>query len=177
MKITILSQYFHPEQFLISQLAVDLKKKGHEVNVLTGLPNYPKGQFLNGYSFWKGPYFETYEGVPVYRTPIIPRGKGFLQLALNYASFIFSATSSLFRLPKADVYFVYAISPLMSAIPALVFRLFNRTPVVIWLQDLWPESLNAVGAFEKSSFVYKTIGKVVRWIYQNTDFILIQLIF
>jgi len=175
MKITILSQYFYPEQFLISQLASELKNKGHDVHVLTGLPNYPKGEFFQGYSFWKGPFFEYYnKDVPVYRTPILPRGKGFFRLSLNYLSFILSAFISTFRIPKSDIYLVYATSPITSAIPAIIHKFFSKTPVVIWLQDLWPESLSAILGIQKETLLYKVVEYLVRWIYKNTDYIFIQ---
>ena len=50
MKILIISQYFYPENFRINDLAVELKKRGHIITILTGLPNYPKGEYFEGYS-------------------------------------------------------------------------------------------------------------------------------
>ncbi|MFR1758078.1 MAG: hypothetical protein ACLSWA_14530 [Thomasclavelia spiroformis] len=51
MKILIVSQYFYPENFRINDLALELKKRGNEVDVLTGKPNYPQGEYYDGYSF------------------------------------------------------------------------------------------------------------------------------
>ena len=91
MKILVVTQYFWPENFRINDLVLGLKEKGHEVKVLTGVPNYPGGQFFSGYNF-SGPLFESYEDIPVFRVPLIPRGNGSrIRLVLNYISFVFFA--------------------------------------------------------------------------------------
>ena len=53
MRILIITQYFWPENFKINSLSLELKNNGHDVTILTGLPNYPIGKILVGYSFWK----------------------------------------------------------------------------------------------------------------------------
>ena len=72
MKILIISQYFWPENFKINDLALGLKEKGHEVIVLTGIPNYPKGEFYGNYSFWKN-NDEEWNGIKISRSKIFPR--------------------------------------------------------------------------------------------------------
>ena len=74
MKILVVSQYFYPEEFKINDLVDTLVKKGHEVTVLTGKPNYPKGEYFDGYTF-KGVVYEEYKGAKVVRVPLIKRGK------------------------------------------------------------------------------------------------------
>ncbi|NIN33895.1 MAG: glycosyltransferase WbuB, partial [Gammaproteobacteria bacterium] len=89
MKLLIISQYFWPETFRINDLALDLRQRGHEVTVLTGVPNYPSGKIYDGYSLFTCGCSE-YSGVRVCHVPLLPRGKGRLwQLALNYLSFVF----------------------------------------------------------------------------------------
>jgi hypothetical protein len=73
MKMLIVCQYFWPEEFLVNDFAVGLRKRGHEVEVLTGLPNYPSGIFFEGYG-WNGPFRDCWNGISVRRVPIIPRG-------------------------------------------------------------------------------------------------------
>ena len=53
MKILVVSQHFYPENFRINDICFELAKKGHDVTVLTGLPNYPKGKVLKEYKWWK----------------------------------------------------------------------------------------------------------------------------
>ena len=146
MRILIVSQYFHPENFRVNQLATALRERGHDIVVLTGQPNYPGGRILPGYGSWRT-RTDTWNGIEIIRVPIFARraGRGW-QLALNYLSFAISAT--LFGLPRArgtfDACVAFCPSPITIAIPAIVQRWFRKTPVAIWLQDLWPESVLAV---------------------------------
>ena len=75
MKVLIVTQYFWPENFRINDLVLGLKARGHEVKILTGVPNYPVGRFFSGYKFF-GPLFEAYDDISVFRVPLIPRGNG-----------------------------------------------------------------------------------------------------
>ena len=91
MRILIISQYFYPENFRINDLCLGLKDKGHEVSVLTGKPNYPNGKFYDGYTFLNKRQ-DTYHGINVYRSNLIPRGSASgLRLLINYISFVFFA--------------------------------------------------------------------------------------
>ena len=84
MKILVLSQCFFPEEFKINELTEDLVKQGHDVTVLTGKPNYPKGKIYEGYKFW-GVQEEFYKGARVIRVPLIPRGNSSaIRLSINY---------------------------------------------------------------------------------------------
>jgi|GEM_PF-193974 len=174
LQIAIHSYVYYPEQFLITELAEELVRCGHRIQVYTGLPNYPEGKFFKGYSLLKGPYREFYRGVEVIRYPIAPRGKGFLLLAINYLSHVFSAILFSYRLKRADIHFVYAPSPITTAIPAIVRARWTGAKVCLWLQDIWPESVSAVGAASESSIIYRLIERIVRWIYGRLDLILIQ---
>ncbi|SNB45065.1 glycosyltransferase family 4 protein [Geobacter sp. DSM 9736] len=174
MKILVVSQYFWPESFLINNVAVGLVERGHQVTVLTGSPNYPKGRFFEGYGFFNAP--EEYQGVYVVRVPLIPRGRGAgVQLALNYLSFAASASIAgpLLCRGKFDQIFVFEPSPITVGIPALVMKSLKSASVLFWVQDLWPESLSATGALS-SKVVLGWVGKLVRAIYRRCDRILIQ---
>lgn len=176
MKLLIWSQHFWPENFGINQLAICLVKQGHEVTVLTGKPNYPNGQTYPGYST-VGINEELWEGMRIVRIPIMPRGKGMaFRLALNYLSFIVSGyvlAPFALRGMRFDAIFVYAISPLLQALPAIWMSWLKRAPLSIWVQDLWPESLRATG-FVRNVSVLKAVNRVVRHIYRRSDSILIQ---
>lgn len=175
VKILIVSQYFWPENFRINDLATELQQRGHEVTVLTGWPNYPEGKIYQDFSENRAKYAQ-FGAVRVVRVPLAPRGKGALRLALNYLSFVLSG-SLLGPLKligkKYDVIFVYEPSPITVGIPALVLKLFKKTPIVFWALDLWPESLSAVGVV-KSRKVLNAVGVMVRFIYRHCDLILAQ---
>jgi colanic acid biosynthesis glycosyl transferase WcaI len=84
VRILIVSQYFHPENFRVNQLVLALKEAGHSVVVLTGQPNYPSGRFFPGHGF-AGPARERPLGIEIIRVPLLPRGTGgAVRLFLNY---------------------------------------------------------------------------------------------
>ena len=175
MRILIVSQYFYPENFRVNQLATALHGSGHDIVVLTGQPNYPSGRVFPGYGAWRA-QTESWNGIEVIRVPIFARrtGRGW-QLALNYLSFALSGT--LFGLPRArgkfDACIAFCPSPITIAIPAIVQRMFRKTPVAIWLQDLWPESVIAVTR-TRSWIMKRGLAALVRWIYGRVDHIWIQ---
>ncbi|OHV39954.1 MULTISPECIES: glycosyltransferase family 4 protein [Pseudofrankia] len=143
MRVTIVSQYFWPERFRVNDLAVGLRERGHRVTVLTGQPGYPDREAFAGR---RRSAREWYEGVEVVRVPLASRGGGEpWRLALSHLSFAASASVlGAPRLPPSDVVLVYQISP-VTLVPALLLRQVRGTPVVLWVQDLWPWSQYATG--------------------------------
>ena len=91
MKILFVSQHYRPEPFRLSDICEDLVERGHEVTVLTGIPNYPEGKIYADYRN-KQNRRETIEGVTVFRSYTIPRGKSTLHRILNYFSFAISSS-------------------------------------------------------------------------------------
>ncbi|KAA0690848.1 glycosyltransferase WbuB [Halopseudomonas laoshanensis] len=175
LSILILTQYFWPENMRINDLVEGMVGKGHEVTVLTGVPNYPEGKTFPDFVANPGNFAE-YSGARVFRVPLIPRGSRSLTLALNYLSFFVSAsTIGAYKLrgQKFDAVFVYAVSPILAAIPALVIGKLKKAPTYVWVLDLWPETLSAVGVV-KSKKALAWVGRVVSWIYNRTDYILVQ---
>ena len=175
MKLLIVSQYFWPENFSINGVAKTLVEKGVEVDVLTCKPNYPGGKILFGYHAWKCQQ-ENHQGVCIHRLPFLPRGNSRWRLVLNYFSFIVSGVLFapwVLRKKKFDVIFVYAPSPILQAIPAIFLGWLKDCPVVLWVQDLWPESLSATG-YVQNRLVLKLVEYAVRFIYRHVDLLLVQ---
>jgi glycosyltransferase involved in cell wall biosynthesis len=175
MKILIVTQYFWPENFKITDLAIALKGLNHEVTVLTGKPNYPEGKFYKGYNFFNK-RAESFKGVEIIRTMMIRRGSGNgFRLFVNYFSFAFFASfASVFRIKKNyDIIFVFEPSPITVALPSIVYKKFSNAPIFLWVLDLWPESISAAGNIN-SVFIIKQIDNLVKRIYRNTDIILIS---
>ncbi len=171
----IVSQYYWPESFRINDVAKTLVEKGIEVEVLTGKPNYPRGIIFDGYRTW-GCQNETHNGIRINRIPLIPRNSGGLRLALNYLFFVLSGVFFapwLLRGRKFDVIVVHGMSPILQAIPAIFLGWIKGCAVVIWVQDLWPESLSATG-YVKNKFILKLVEQVVRFIYHRVDLLLVQ---
>jgi glycosyltransferase involved in cell wall biosynthesis len=175
LRVLIVSQYYWPESFRINDVAKTLVEKGIEVEVLTGKPNYPRGIIFDGYRAWSCQN-EMHDGIRINRIPFIPRNRGGLRLALNYLCFVLSGlffAPWLLRGRKFDVIFVYAPSPILQAIPAIFLGWLKGCPVVLWVQDLWPESLSATG-YVKNKFILKLVERVVRFIYRHVDLLLVQ---
>jgi colanic acid biosynthesis glycosyl transferase WcaI len=175
MRVLVISQYYWPESFRINDLTDELVKRGHQVTVLTGVPNYPSGSIFSEYENEPKAY-SSYKGVEIVRVPIVLRGQSEVQLALNYLSFIISGTFiGLFKLRKKrfDSIFVFEPSPITVGLPAIVFRYFKKAPIVFWVLDLWPDTLMAVGAF-RSKLILKLVGWLVSYIYKRCDLILGQ---
>lgn len=175
MNILVVTQYFWPENMRINDLVRDLSEKGHEVTVLTGQPNYPEGKVYEAYR--QSPAdFMSCAGAKVVRVPLVSRGNSSIRLILNYLSFFFLASTFgawKLRGKHYDSVFVYAVSPIMAAIPALVIGRLKRAPVFIWVLDLWPETLRAVGVV-KHPLLLKPVGAMVSWIYNRADYLLLQ---
>lgn len=175
MHILIVTQYFWPERFRINDIAVGLVKKGHQVTVLTGMPNYPQGKLFKGYSYFS-PKKESYCGVNILRVPVVTRGssKG-LRLVVNYLSFALSSCimMAFLDLHAPDLVLSYQTSPIFQALPAVLAKKIMRIPLVLYVQDLWPESLSAVGAV-KSTLVLGLVRRLVNWIYEQSSLILVQ---
>lgn len=174
MKILIVCQYFSPEPFRITEIANELYKRGHLVDVLTGIPNYPEGHFYKGYGITKN-YKELFNGVKIIRVPIIPRGNGnSIVLALNYISFAITGSlrALIFQKKSYDVILVYQLSPVMMAIPGVITSLHLCIPMVLYVADLWPESLSAVKG-TKSKVILKFVGWIVDQIYRKSKKILV----
>ncbi len=174
MRILILTQYFWPESFRINDIVLSLKERGHEVTVFTGKPNYPKGFFSEGYTFFNK-RVEYWNDIKVYRAPIIPRGKGKgIQLFVNYISFaIFASFRLLFIRNKFDKIFVYEPSPITIGVPGIVAKYKFKAPMYFWVQDLWPESISAAGGVKNKS-VLAILNLLTKFIYNHSKKVLVQ---
>jgi glycosyltransferase involved in cell wall biosynthesis len=176
VKILVSSQHFWPEDFRINDLVQALIERGLKVDVLTGKPNYPEGRYFPGYRSW-GCQREQWSGATVFRVPLAARGSGrALRLVINYLSFIGSGLMFapwLLRQRNYHVIFVYASSPLLQAIPAIFLAWLKQCPVIVWVQDLWPESLAATG-YVRNRLILAGVGRVVRFIYRHSDLLLVQ---
>jgi len=176
MKVLVVSQYFWPENFRINEVVGSLVEKGVEVDVLTGKPNYPEGDIFSGYRAW-GCVNESWSGATVFRVPLFPRGaRSPLRLAFNYFSFVVAGLVFgpwLLRKRRYDVVFVYGLSPILLAIPAVFLAWVKRRKLIVWVQDLWPESLSATG-YVRNRNALRVVEWVVRWIYRHTDLLLVQ---
>ena len=175
MKILIVTQYYYPENFKSNDLSFELQKRGHNVTVLTGLPNYPEGKIYEGY----GPFQnrnQVINDVKIIRSLLVPRGKGDgVRLFINYFSFAFFASIRAFLLnftQKFDAIIVHEPSPITQYYPAYLLNKLQKAPVYFWVMDLWPESLKTAGGIE-SNLILGIFRRMVINFYKNSKRILI----
>ena len=176
MRILIISQYFWPEYFRINDLAIELSKK-HEVEVLTGYPNYPEGKIYKDFLLNTKKYYKL-EKINIYRVPIYPRKSGSqIHLILNYLSYLLSATIFgffLLRKKKYDIVITFASSPITVALVGIFFTKLKNSKHIIWLLDLWPDVLRDLRIIKYNSIIYKIFYILVSYIYKKVDIILCQ---
>lgn len=177
MRVLIFTNHFFPENFKVNDVAFELTRRGYSVTVVSGIPNYPHGRFYPGYGFFSRTR-DSIKGVKVFRLPLIPRGNGgSIRLFLNYSSYLI--TSSLFSIYLAfkserfDVVFVHETSPVTIGVPAVIYRALRQTPVLFWVLDLWPESVEAASN-TRSRWLRWSLTSLVKSIYKRCDQILIS---
>lgn len=170
MRIIIISQYYYPEQFQINDIAPELVRRGHEVTVVCGIPNYPKGEIFEGY---ENHFEETIDGVKVIRCKNYPRGHNPLQLLRNYWSFVRESKKTVKELSSDyDVVLGYQLSPISSMEAALEFKKLYGKPVLFYTLDIWPVSAEAM-LHGKINPIYWWVKRVSKRIYQGADKILV----
>lgn len=170
-RILVVSQYFYPEQFRINDICCELAKLGHEVTVLTGIPNYPEGRFFKGYGLNKK-RCEMWNGVEIIRIPLISRGKSSIRLVLNYYSFVVSGWFwSHFVKRKFDVVFTFEVSPLTQALIGMWYSKRMGIKHILYVQDLWPENLEVVGEIH-NKVVLDHYAKMASKIYDSCSTVL-----
>lgn len=174
-KILFISQYFYPETFRGNDIAFHWAELGHEVHVVTGIPNYPVGKFYEGFGLFKKNK-EKVNGVKVTRLPIIPRGDNKLMLMLNYFSYLVVSWIYIFFhaiFHKYDCVFVQQLSPVTMSAAGVLYKKMRKTPLYTWVLDLWPESLTAAGNIN-NKYVLGFFNHFVKQEYKHSDKILIS---
>lgn len=176
MRVLIVTQYIYPEPFKSSELAFELCKRGYKVDVLTGIPNYPEGHYYKGYGLFHK-RIEVVQGVTFYRCLQTPRKllPGFLGQALNYISFVISATIwvlAYFMWKKYDAIITHEPSPITQIIPACILGDIRKVPVYSWIQDIWPDSLVSAGG-KIGKKLAPLLGCITNWVYRHSTKLLI----
>lgn len=173
MKILVICQYYKPEPFRVSDICEELVRHGHDVTVVTGIPNYPMGNVYDEYK-GKAKRDEVIEGVKVHRCFEIARKRGAVCRFLNYYSFMLSSSKYARKIPDSyDVVFVNQLSPVMMAKAGIEYKKKNGVPLVMYCLDLWPESLT-VGGIKKNGMLYGFFHRMSEKIYTQADRIFIS---
>lgn len=162
MRILILSQYYDPDPIpKPSEVADELKRRGHDVFVLCGLPNYPSGKLAPGYRL-RPLLREQRGGIPVFRIAEFPyHGASVVGRLVNYGSFLMSAIVVAFLVPRPQVIYVWH-PPLTNALAAWWVGIVHRVPFLLDVQDIWPDEGVLAGVIRE--------GRLVRFLRQLEKF-------
>lgn len=168
-RILVVTQHFWPENFRINDIVQGFLQDGIEVDVLCGLPNYPKGEWFDGYSE-HGPWEEHFGTAQVFRARELPRkGNTSLTIFLNYVSWPFFAAGTLGRLPgKYDAVFCFNTSPVLMCWPAILYAKKHHVPLTNYVLDIWPENLYSVLPV-KNKLLRGVAQGVSDWLYKQAD--------
>lgn len=167
--LTIFSKHFWPENFKINDIALKLKEKLN-IDVYTSKQNY------NNLNYKFNHNYKNFKGIKIKYFSIYNKTKdNFFDIFFEYFFYALYLTYKInFFLKKdADISLTFATSPIFQAIPAIYFSKLKKIPSIIWVQDLWPEVLEDTG-YVKNKYILKIIDKLVKLIYLNCDFILVQ---
>jgi colanic acid biosynthesis glycosyl transferase WcaI len=172
MRITILTQYFPPEiggpQTRLAALAAELKVLGHDVEVVTGIPNYPRGEFFAAYRS-RLYQRECAEGIVVHRVWLYPSMGGGFKRLVNYLSFAVTSVLGLLAANRADYIFVES-PPLFLSIPAAVIAFLRRSKVIFSVADLWPDAI-VQGGFMSKGLAFSCLEALERWSYRRATYV------
>ena len=177
MRILFITQYFAPETEIggirILEIASRLQAMGHEIAILTGLPNYPSGKLFGAYRrrAWRGTWTETINGLSVTRVPLIPsHDKNTLPRLLNYFSFLFASAARSVFMKRPDVV-VCTSPPLTIGLAAWIAAKRFGVPFLLEIRDLWPEAAIELGylrnpgvrkaAYALESFLYSRASRII----------------
>jgi colanic acid biosynthesis glycosyl transferase WcaI len=171
VRVLILSQYYDPEPVpKAGEFARELRDRGHDVEVITGFPNYPSGDLYDGYQLGLMQR-TTIDGIPVRRTYEYPyHGTSALKRLINYWSFVFSAPLGSLLMRRADVMYVWH-PPLTIGVAAWLISRLRGIPFVYDVQDIWPETAVLSGML-KDGFVVRMMSRLEKFVYRRAKHIL-----
>ena len=168
MKILVVSINYYPEPARITDICEELVKYGHDVTVITNVPNCPHGDFYEGYPDGRS-RDEVRNGVKIHRCFTIARKKGAVRRVLSYYSYVFSSISYVRSLKNDfDVVFVNQLSPVMLAYAGVEYKRLFHKKIFFYSMDLWPMSLT-VGGIKENSLIYKYFHRVSEKLYKSAD--------
>jgi putative colanic acid biosynthesis glycosyltransferase WcaI len=172
VRILILTQYFPPEiggpQTRLAAMAAELRRLGHDVEVVTGLPNYPRGKLFPGYrnAFYRR---GVRDGVTVHRVWLYPAMGGGIKRMFNYISFAATSIYGLMRAEKPDYIFVES-PPLFLAISACIAGRLRGAPFIFSVADLWPDAI-AEGGFLPDGVLLRCLAAIEKWSYRKAAYV------
>lgn len=169
MRVQIVSQYFDPEigapQLRLRAFVRELVRRGHQVDVVTALPNHPEGRIFEGYR-GRLSRRERRDGADVRRVWVhaaVGSGRGRI---LNYVTFMIGSAWPILRHRRPDVVVVES-PPLFAAVTPMLDRYLRRRPFALWVADLWPDTVFEMGMARRDNLVGRMMIRLERLAYRS----------
>lgn len=174
MRILVVSEPFYPDIYAVNDLVQKLSDRGHEVTVLTGLPDYVTGLTPEEYRHGQN-RDQNVCGAHIRRVFTVARHKGPIWRSLDYVSFVVNGNYAArhWDWDEFDVIYVWEVSPVTQVFPALTLGKRLKKPVYVYCMDIWPECVKAMG-FKEGSLFYKIIHWISKKAYNKADHIAIS---
>jgi glycosyltransferase involved in cell wall biosynthesis len=174
MRIAIFTQHYYPENFRINYIVQELKKN-NQIFIFTSKPHYNlEKKYIEKYKK-KYSFVSRKRNLEIIRFPVWFKKKNYLSKLFNYLSYIINISFYLLssKKKKVDIIFVYATSPIFQCIPAILYKFMTKKPLIIWVQDLWPEVLLDL-KIPFSNLISSCVRPIIYWIYNSCDIVLCQ---
>ena len=180
LRILVVTECFWPDIYAVNDIVEKLVQRGHEVTVLTGLPDYTTTRIPKEYMHGKNRH-QNYKGADVYRVQTIARHHGPIWRSLSYLSFVVAGSfraktqnfKKTFKSKEFDVIYVWEVSPVTMAVPAIYLKKRYKKPLFLYCMDIWPECVKAMNINE-GTVPYKMIHCWTRSIYSSCDHIAVS---
>lgn len=174
MKILVVTQCFYPDVYTINEIVTSMINRGHEITVLTGLPDYTTSKIPKEYKFGRNRH-QNFNGADVYRIPVIARHHGAIFRSLNYISFVVTGClwARFKKWNEFDVIYVWEVSPVTMAFPAVALKKRYKKKLFLYCLDIWPECVKAMG-FKEKTLSYKIVHSISRKAYSQCDHIAVS---
>ena len=169
-----MTECFYPEEFKINDLALFWKKQGYDVDILTLVPTYPFGKVYKGYKN-KIINKEVFQGINIFRLRAVTGYQdSLLKKFLKYINFMVLGSIKAILIGKNyDYIFGFNMSSLTGMVPAVIIRKLYKKPLMLWVQDIWPDSVYAFG-FKRTKILSFFLDNLVTFVYQNVSAIAIS---
>lgn len=174
MRILIVSQCFYPDVYAVNDVTRILVERGHDVTVLTGLPDYTTSLIPEEYKHGRNRRQDLF-GAKIIRVPTIARRRGPFWRSLNYLSFAIngSIVAKTLNWDDFDIIYVWEVSPVTMGIPAIALKKRYKKPLFLYCMDIWPECVKAMG-FKENTLLYNVIRSISRYVYQHCDHVAVS---
>jgi hypothetical protein len=176
MRAAVVAQVFPPEPVVSSRTSFDvasgLAARGHQVTVLAPFPSRPSGRLYPGFTrrLFRTERANGFRLIRCFST--LSRTSSLLSRSAENLSFGLTSSLRLMTLRKPDVVYVNTWPVLAAACTAAAARL-RRIPMIVSVQDVYPESLVAQGRTTLGSKISRVFMAIDRFVVKRASAVIL----